>query len=88
MPLTIAVAANSTLGAAGQLNGVVSVPVTSPVETTLQIQWSKVNTGATGAGTYVLTLYAPGGTVFTNRLANQQVRDSLPVGGLFFVLAL
>ena len=70
VPLTITVAANSTLGAAGQLNGVVSVPVTSPVETALQIQWSKVNTGATGAGTYVLTLYAPGGTVFTNGLAN------------------
>ena len=70
VPLTIAVAANSTLGAAGQLNGVVNVPITSPVETTLQIQWSKVNTGATGAGTYVLTLYAPGGTVFTNGLAN------------------
>ncbi len=35
IPLTIAIAANSTLGAAGQLNGVVSVPVTAPVETTL-----------------------------------------------------
>ena len=82
VPLTIAVAANSTLGAAGQLNGVVSVPVTSPVETTLQIQWSKVNTGATGAGTYVLTLYAPGGTVFTNGLANDT--DEITINAQYF----
>lgn len=82
VPLTIAVAANSTLGAAGQLNGVVSVPVTSPVDTTLQIQWSKVNTGATGAGTYVLTLYAPGGTVFTNGLANDT--DEITINAQYF----
>ena len=82
VPLTITVAANSTLGAAGQLNGVVSVPVTSPVETTLQIQWSKVNTGATGAGTYVLTLYAPGGTVFTNGLANDT--DEITINAQYF----
>ena len=48
----------------------VNVPVTSPVSTTLQIQWSKVNTGATGAASYVLTVYSPDGTVFTNGLAN------------------
>ena len=82
VPLTITVAANSTLGAAGQLNGVVNVPVTSPVETTLQIQWSKVNTGATGAGTYVLTLYAPGGTVFTNGLANDT--DEITINAQYF----
>ena len=82
VPLTIAVAANSTLGAAGQLNGVVNVPITSPVETTLQIQWSKVNTGATGAGTYVLTLYAPGGTVFTNGLANDT--DEITINAQYF----
>ena len=82
VPLTIAVAANSTLGAAGQLNGVVNVPITFPVETTLQIQWSKVNTGATGAGTYVLTLYAPGGTVFTNGLANDT--DEITINAQYF----
>ena len=82
VPLTIAVAANSTLGAAGQLNGVVNVPVTSPVETTLQIQWSKVNTGATGAAVYVLTVYAPGGTVFTNGQANDT--DELTLKAQYF----
>ena len=82
IPLTIAIASNTTLGNASQLNGVVNVPVTSPVETTLQIQWSKVNTGATGASVYVLTIYAPGGTVFTNGLANDT--DSLTIKAQYY----
>jgi len=82
IPLTITIAANSTLGAAGQLNGVVSVPVTAPVSTTLQIQWSKVNTGATGAANYVLTIYSPDGTVFTNGLANDS--DEITIKAQYF----
>ena len=66
IPLTITIAANSTLGGSGQLNGVVNVPITSPVSTTLQIQWSKVNTGASGTTPVVFSLYAPQGTVFNN----------------------
>ena len=82
IPLTITIAANSTLGAAGQLNGVVSVPVTAPVSTTLQIQWSKVNTGATGAANYVLTVYSPDGTVFTNGLAYDS--DEITIKAQYF----
>ncbi|MBR4457513.1 MAG: hypothetical protein IKS31_00950 [Clostridia bacterium] len=82
IPLTITIAANATLGAAGQLNGTVNVPVTSPVATTLQIQWSKVNTGATGTAASVLTVYAPGGTVFTNGLANDT--DSITLNAQYF----
>lgn len=70
IPLTIAIAANSNLGAAGQLEGTISIPVTSPVSTTLQLRWSKVNTGAAGSAAYVLTIYSPSGTVFTNGVAN------------------
>ena len=66
IPLTITIASNSTLGGSGQLNGVVNVPITSPVSTTLQIQWSKVNTGASGTTPVVFSLYAPQGTVFNN----------------------
>ncbi len=66
IPLTITITANSTLGGSGQLNGVVNVPITSPVSTTLQIQWSKVNTGASGTTPVVFSLYAPQGTVFNN----------------------
>lgn len=70
IPLTITIAANANLGGAGQLEGTVNIRVTAPVSTTLQLRWSKVNTGATGASPYVLTVYSPGGTVFTNGAAN------------------
>ena len=70
IPLTITIAANATLGGAGQQQGEVSVPVTAPIATTLKIQWSKVNTGAAGTPAFVLTVYSPDGTVFTNGLAN------------------
>ena len=69
IPITLTIAAGSTLGGAGQLSGTLSVPVTSPVSTTLQIRWSKVNTGLTGAAgasAVTFTIYAPDGTVFVN----------------------
>lgn len=69
IPITLTIAAGSTLGGAGQLSGTLSVPVTSPVSTTLQIRWSKVNTGLTGAAgasAATFTIYAPDGTVFVN----------------------
>lgn len=72
IPITITIAANATLGGAGQQSGTLSVPVTAPVSTTLKINWSKVNTGATGAAgaagadAIVFSLYAPSGTVFQN----------------------
>lgn len=85
IPIIIEIAANATLGGSGQMQGEVSVPVTSPVNTTLVIQWSKVNTGATGsAGTaaYVLTVYSPDGTVFTNGLANDS--DEITINAQFY----
>ena len=85
IPISIEIAANATLGGSGQMQGEVSVPVTSPVNTTLIIQWSKVNTGATGsAGTaaYVLTVYSPDGTVFTNGLANDS--DEITINAQFY----
>lgn len=66
IPLTIAIAAGSTLGGSGQQQGALSVPITAPVSTTLTIHWTKVNTGAAGASAVVFTVYAPQGTVFTN----------------------
>lgn len=82
IPLTIAIAANSNLGGSGQLEGTISIPVTAPVSTTLQLRWSKVNTGATGSEAYVLTVYAPGGTVFTNGTANGSA--SMTLNAQFF----
>ena len=82
VPLSIEIAANATLGGTGQTQGEVSVPVTAPVATTLKIQWSKVNTGATGTAAYVLTVYSPDGTVFTNGLANNS--DEITINAQFY----
>lgn len=49
IPLTISVAANSNLGSESEVSGAIYVPIISPVSTTLVINWSKINTGATGA---------------------------------------
>ncbi len=48
--LTFSIANNSTLGSALSNNGTITIPVTSPVSTNLKLSWSKINTGATGAG--------------------------------------
>ncbi len=69
IPITITIAANATLGGAGAQQGTLSIPITAPVSTTLQLHWSKVNTGATGASgadAVVFSLYAPNGSVFVN----------------------
>ena len=85
VPISIAVASNSTLGGSGQLNSSITIPVTSPVNTTLRIHWSKVNTGATGsagAGAYNLSVYSPSGTVFTNGLAGGS--DEITLNALYY----
>ena len=69
IPITITIAANATLGGSSQQQGKLSVPITSPVNTTLTINWSKVNTGATGAAgknAVIFSILAPEGTVFSN----------------------
>ena len=48
--LTFSMVANSTLGSASSNNGIITIPVTSPVSTNLILSWSKINTGATGVG--------------------------------------
>lgn len=69
IPITIAITSGATLGGSGVQQGTLSVPVTSPVSTTLAITWSKVNTGADGAAGengVVFSIVAPQGTVFRN----------------------
>ena len=83
IPITIAVAANATLGGAGQQQGELLVPITSPVSTTLTIHWSKVNTGAAGAAgaaAVVFSLYAPNGTVFVNGQGSLAIQTAAYVG--------
>ena len=85
IPISIAIAANATLGGAGAQQGTLSIPITAPVATTLLIHWSKVNTGATGAagapGTagqnaIVFSLYAPNGSVFLNQSGSLTIQTS------------
>lgn len=70
IPIQIAIAANATLGGAGAQQGTLTVPITTPVATTLYITWSKVNTGATGADAIVFSVFAPNGSVFVNQQGN------------------
>lgn len=83
IPLTIAVTDNATLGDSGQRQGTISVPITSPVSTTLKIQWSKVNTGATGQdgkSAVVFALYAPDGEVFVNQQGELTIETQAYIG--------
>ena len=74
IPIQISIASNATLGGSGQQQGTLHVPVTYPVDTTLQIAWSKVNTGANGSNSVVFSLYAPNGTVFVNGAGSLTIR--------------
>lgn len=47
--IPIVIANNATLGSAGNTNGVINIPITSPVSTTLQLTWSKINSGASAS---------------------------------------
>lgn len=82
LAITIAVNSNATLGGAGEQQGTISIPVLTPVATTLTINWSKVNTGKTGAegddgeNAIVMNLYAPQGTVFVNQEGEKTIAVS------------
>lgn len=79
IPITITVSANATLGGSGQVQGDISIPITSPVSTTLKIYWSKVNTGATGqtgANAVVFSLYTPNGSKTINGAGTLLVQTS------------
>lgn len=83
VPINITIAANATLGGAGQQQGTLFVPITAPVSTTMTINWSKVNTGATGAAgasAVVFSLYAPNGTVFINGAGTLTIMTSAYLG--------
>lgn len=86
IPISIVIAANATLGGDGVQQGVLNVPITTPVATTLHIQWSKVNTGATGAqgaagqNAVVFSLFAPNGTVFVNGAGSLTIQTAAYVG--------
>jgi hypothetical protein len=48
--LTFNIANGSTLGSNSSTGGTITIPITSPVSTNLKLNWSKINTGASGVG--------------------------------------
>jgi len=46
--LTVNVAANKNLGSTSSNHGTISIPITYPVETSLLLSWSKINSGSDG----------------------------------------
>lgn len=66
--LTIDITDNATLGSAQNNNGTISIPITSPVNTYLYLNWSKVNTGVpgtNGADAVVFQIYSENGYVLS-----------------------
>lgn len=66
--LTIDITDNATLGSAQSNNGTISIPITSPVNTYLYLNWSKVNTGVpgtNGADAVVFQIYSENGYVLS-----------------------
>lgn len=44
--IPIVIANNATLGSANSISGSINIPITSPVATTLKLNWNKINTGS------------------------------------------
>jgi hypothetical protein len=90
IPITISVAANAELGGKTEQAGTIIIEVSSPVVTSLVINWSKVNTGATGEqgipgrpGINVEIKSTDGRVIFTDNEANDIVLQAiLRVGGV------
>lgn len=86
IPIKITIANNATLGGSGAQSGSLSVPISSPVNTTLTISWSKVNTGLTGAAgadaIFAIVESTSGKVVFTDDNSGDiTLRASLYKGG-------
>ena len=86
VPITITITDKATLGGSGAQSGTLSVPITSPVNTTLYITWSKVNTGATGANgadaIFAIVESTSGKVVFTDADSGDiTLKASLYIGG-------
>lgn len=90
IPITISVAANAELGGKTEQAGTIIIEVSSPVVTSLVINWSKVNTGATGEqgipgrpGINVEIKSTDGRVIFTDNEASDIVLQAiLRVGGV------
>lgn len=81
--MTIAISDKSTFGSPSSNSGTVSIPVTSPVNTTLRLTWSKINTGLNGANgndAVVFQVYSENGYVLHKDVPNITLRTFAYIG--------
>lgn len=77
--LTITIDNNSTLGSASNNMGVINIPITSPINTTLSLTWSKVNAGNTGAGIKSTTVTYGVSNSASTRPSDNSWQSTLPI---------
>ena len=92
--LTITVDDNATFGSSSSNNGTISIPITSPVVTTLHLSWSKINTGLSGEkGTdaVVFQIYSENGYILSKDTPSITLKtfayngDTLIEGGVDYI---
>ena len=66
-PFTVTIKQNTNLGGVGEQHGQITIPVTvAGANVNLKLNWSKVNTGPTGASAVNMSVFAPKGATFKN----------------------
>lgn len=81
--MNIAISDKATLGSPSSNSGTVSIPVTSPVNTTLRLTWNKINTGLNGANgndAVVFQVYSENGYVLHKDVPNITLRTFAYIG--------
>jgi hypothetical protein len=83
--MTIAISDKATLGSPSSNSGIVNIPVTSPVNTTLRLTWNKINTGLNGANgndAVVFQVYSENGYVLHKDVPKITLRTFAYIGDL------
>lgn len=66
--IPIVISDDTNFGSENSNNGVINIPITSPVSTNLKLSWSKVNTGNDGENAVSFQIYAPYGRLLSEDL--------------------
>ncbi len=77
--IPIVIANNATLGSANSISGSINIPITSPVATTLKLNWSKINTGVPGVGIKSTTVTYGVSDSASTRPADNAWQSTIPV---------
>lgn len=73
IPLTISTSSDTNLGSSDQNSGTITIPITFPVNTSLTITWSKVNTGKTGDNAIFASIESVDGRSFFDDLNSGEI---------------